>query len=92
MITVVLQGVLTLIRAIDREEIDEYKLTIEARDNNLAASSDQRRTPGFMTIILNDVNDNPPVFDQPTYTARSVQENAGIGEQVGRFIVFSLQV
>ena len=50
MITVVLQGVLTLIRAIDREEIDEYKLTIEARDNNLAASSDQRRTPGFMTI------------------------------------------
>ena len=59
---------------LDREVIPDYRLIIEARDNNLAPPSEQRRTPGNMHVRLIDVNDNHPVFEQPLYKAE-VREN-----------------
>ena len=62
---------------IDRELVPTYSLTIEARDNNYAPASQQRTTPGYMTVILLDVNDNAPVFDKDLYQA-DTKENADL--------------
>ena len=54
---------------LDREHIAEYHLTIEARDNVAMPETEQRRTSGYMKIILRDVNDNVPRFEQTRYMA-----------------------
>lgn len=48
--------------ALDRElGTGQYALTIEARDNNAAPRDQQRVTMGYMTVVLTDVNDSPPM-------------------------------
>ena len=77
-----LQGVISLEGPLDRETDDEYTLTIEAQDNYLAPLSDRRITPRFMTIKIQDVNDYTPIFDNPSYVADNVQENAQVNTQI----------
>ena len=55
------QGEITVSGGLDREEEKgQFALTIEARDNNGAPEAEQRVTPGYMTVILTDVNDFVP--------------------------------
>ena len=66
----------------DRETISEYRLTIEARDNKGSLLSEQRKTPGYITVVVKDVNDFTPQFEQTKYVVTSLQENARLGGQV----------
>lgn len=58
-----------------------YVLTLEARDNNLAPPTQQRKVPGIMQIILRDVNDNVPQFTSSNYSG-NVQENVKVNTPV----------
>lgn len=70
-------GAIITTKQLDRERTSGYLLTITARDNGNPPLSDTTD----VEISLGDVNDNPPVFQQTTYTA-NVQEDALIGTSV----------
>ncbi len=65
-----------MIGALDRETVDQYVLTIEVRDNEEAPHSEQRKTVGYMTINIGDVNDVAPAFEKTFYAT----DNTGIQE------------
>lgn len=50
-------GNITLGRKLDREEIDTYRIRIEARDTN-----DEHTAVAYLTVSVSDVNDNAPMF------------------------------
>ena len=70
-------GAIITTKQLDRERTSGYLLTITARDNGNPPLSDTTD----VEISLGDVNDNPPVFQQPMYTA-NVPEDALIGTSV----------
>ena len=63
--------------ALDREVCASYHLLIEALDGGSPALSARLR----VNVTVEDVNDNPPVFQQSRYEA-SVPENATVGTSV----------
>ena len=73
---ITIQGVLTTAAALDREIIASYTLTLEARDNNNDDVDQRQKTPAYMDITVLDVNDNAPIFAQPSYY-RETRENVG---------------
>ena len=64
-------GVLSVVGALDREENTNYYLTVEARDGG------GLRTPVEVTVNIQDVNDNKPVFRRDDYEGivREEEEN-----------------
>ncbi|KAH0552709.1 hypothetical protein KQX54_014282 [Cotesia glomerata] len=62
---------------LDREARSSYQLIIEALDGG----SPPLRSRLKVNVIVQDVNDNPPIFNQTRYTA-SVPENATVGTPV----------
>ncbi|KAK5608977.1 hypothetical protein CRENBAI_017669 [Crenichthys baileyi] len=68
---------LVLEKPLDRESIKNHVLLLTALDGGKPPRS------GNMTIIVNvsDVNDNPPVFSQESYTV-SLKENSPVGTTV----------
>ncbi|XP_072297664.1 desmocollin 2-like protein [Eucyclogobius newberryi] len=66
-------GVITTVStALDRETKDKHMVTVQLKDNE--GASNGLVTTGTATITLSDINDNPPTFKQPSFTA-TVQEN-----------------
>ncbi|XP_048371989.1 protocadherin alpha-5-like [Sphaerodactylus townsendi] len=68
---------LTLVEPLDREQITEYRMVVIARDEGtppLSASSS-------VVVPISDVNDNAPIFAQPTYTI-FVKENNPPGAHI----------
>ncbi|XP_066507531.1 protocadherin 1 gamma 22 [Hoplias malabaricus] len=59
---------------LDREAFPEYQLTLNAIDSG----SPPRTSQNTLKITVSDVNDNPPVFSQRSYTVYT-QENAALG-------------
>ena len=59
-------GVIRVKTSLDRESVDNYTLTVTAsdRDPNIA---DVKSSSVNLTISLNDVNDNDPVFSPDHY-------------------------
>ena len=59
-------GVIRVKTSLDRESIDNYTLTVTAsdRDPNIA---DVKSSSVNLTISLNDINDNDPVFSPDHY-------------------------
>jgi len=58
-------GNITLLRSLDRETLDIFaNITVEARDAGFVP----RMGIGYITIMVGDINDNPPMFTQPLYT------------------------
>ncbi|XP_028909152.1 protocadherin beta-3-like [Ornithorhynchus anatinus] len=51
-------------RTLDRESQSEYNITIAVLD----LGSPSLRTEQNITVLISDVNDNPPVFNQTVYT------------------------
>jgi len=70
------QGFVSVVEKLDRETISEYQLIITAIDSVSGVSS---MVP--LQIVVEDVNDNAPRFNQTVYTA-SVLESASLGTQV----------
>ncbi|MGH0120865.1 UNVERIFIED_CONTAM: hypothetical protein FKN15_024346 [Acipenser sinensis] len=73
-------GEVYIVRPLDREAIDRYLLTVRATDNG----SPPRRTDSGLTINVLDVNDNPPVIQNPGGYNVSINENVGGGTAVMR--------
>lgn len=59
---------------LDREFQSEYNITITATD----AGSPPLASVKILTIVVNDINDNPPTFTQKEYDA-SILENQPVG-------------
>ena len=59
-------GVIRVKTSLDRESVDNYTLTVTAsdRDPNIA---DVKSSSVNLTISLNDINDNDPVFSLDHY-------------------------
>jgi protocadherin Fat 4 len=70
-------GEVYLSQSLDYEGIKEYELTIEAED----LGADPLKTSGIFTIVVTDVNDNPPTFEQTLYS-KQIYENVSIGSLV----------
>ncbi|XP_012936384.1 cadherin-23 [Aplysia californica] len=64
---------------LDREKKESYTVTVIARDNPLLEQS--RRSAVSVTIKLEDVNDNSPVFGQSSYTS-DVEETRPINKVI----------
>lgn len=69
-------GVLKVISPLDYEATSIYKLTVRASDALTGA-----RAEVTVDVLVDDVNDNPPVFDQPTYNT-TLSEASLIGTPV----------
>ncbi|CAM4471882.1 unnamed protein product [Leuciscus chuanchicus] len=64
-------GVISVTMALDREEVDQITVHIQATQQN-----DARKTANAVVVVtIEDVNDNPPKFDQDEYTV-SILENS----------------
>lgn len=70
-------GILTLIKELDFETDHIYHLQMEAKDGAWFSKS----SPLNLTVIVLDVNDNPPVFLSSLFTI-SVPENSEIGTSI----------
>ena len=72
---------------LDREVVDQYSLVIVAQDSvNLNFSS-----TALVTILILDVNDNPPQFDMSLYNF-SVRENSISGTSVGFTVATDIDI
>ncbi|CAH6787250.1 Fat1 [Phodopus roborovskii] len=69
-------GVINVIAPLDFESHPAYKLSIRATDSLTGAHAEV-----FVDIIIEDINDNPPVFVQQSYTT-TLSEAAVIGTPV----------
>ncbi|XP_060693425.1 protocadherin beta-11-like isoform X4 [Hemiscyllium ocellatum] len=69
--------VLVLQRPLDRETESSYRLTLIAKDGGVPVRSGTAQ----ITIVVNDANDNAPVFPQSVYRV-SLLENAAKGTHV----------
>ncbi|XP_041442051.1 protocadherin gamma-B2 isoform X29 [Xenopus laevis] len=56
---------------LDREEMQEYNITIKATDRGSPPLS----TNKTIRLLITDVNDNPPVFDQTNYVVYIPENN-----------------
>ena len=70
-------GVLTVVRSLDRETTSSYVLNISAADSGVPILSSVM----MLTVVVCDVNDNPPVFVQSMYNV-SILENQPPGFNV----------
>ncbi|XP_051540568.1 protocadherin gamma-C5-like isoform X13 [Myxocyprinus asiaticus] len=68
------KGLFTLMTdgLLDREAVAEYTITVTATDSGSPPRSSQES----FVLRLSDVNDNPPVFSQPSYSVDIVENNA----------------
>ncbi|KAH9519859.1 Protocadherin-11 X-linked [Bulinus truncatus] len=71
-------GVIKALKTLDREEIPSYELIVQAKDNGSPPLS----SSATVTIVLTDINDNPPKFTSPHFELR-VQENRPQNTVVG---------
>uniref|UniRef100_A0A8C9XJJ4 Cadherin 24, type 2b n=1 Tax=Sander lucioperca TaxID=283035 RepID=A0A8C9XJJ4_SANLU len=71
-------GNIHVTKPLDREEKDEYRLIATATDRQ----TDRALEPSSQFIIrVQDINDNPPIFDEGPYIA-TVPEMANIGTSI----------
>ncbi|XP_026118591.1 protocadherin Fat 4-like [Carassius auratus] len=63
-------GIISVTKALDREEIDQITVNIQAAQRD----DDSKTANAVVSVTIEDVNDNPPKFDQDQYT-ESILEN-----------------
>uniref|UniRef100_A0A8C1MIG7 Cadherin-22 n=1 Tax=Cyprinus carpio TaxID=7962 RepID=A0A8C1MIG7_CYPCA len=73
----------TAVADLDRETQDRYELVVKATD--MAGQMGGLSGSTTVTIVITDVNDNPPRFPQKMYQF-SVSEGAAVGTPIGRVI------
>ncbi|TMS04323.1 Cadherin-23 [Larimichthys crocea] len=70
-------GVVQVNRPLDRERVDEYRLTITVKDNPENPRI-ARRDSDLLVITILDENDNRPIFTRTSYRAE-ITENSAAG-------------
>ncbi|XP_039976098.1 protocadherin Fat 2 [Xiphias gladius] len=75
-------GEITVLTALDREEIPHYSLTVLAADEGDPPLS----SAVLITITVTDVNDNPPVFSQVNHSLL-LQEGESVGSSILQLVV-----
>ena len=77
-------GILSIIDStdIDREVTDEYQLTIVATDGGTSPLDDSLT----LTVTIDDINDNPPVFPHNDLTLEIVEDTAA-EEYIGQILL-----
>ena len=78
-------GSISVNQALDYEEIPVYNILIQAKDRGFYSKS----STSSVKIILQDVNDNPPIFEQNLYEAKLL-ENSPSGTFVTQMIAEDL--
>ena len=73
--------------AFDREEVSSYDVSIRAADRG----SPPQETVVNLTIMVTDINDNPPIFDLSVYPA-SIIEASEPGTQVAQVHATDLDI
>ncbi|XP_046590882.1 cadherin-related tumor suppressor [Neodiprion lecontei] len=58
-------GAVTILQPLDYETVQEYHLNITATDLGF----ESKQATATLTVTLNDINDNPPTFNQSSYEA-----------------------
>ncbi|XP_018422189.1 PREDICTED: protocadherin alpha-4-like [Nanorana parkeri] len=76
---------LVLKNALDRESVSEYNISIKATDSGFPCLSSNTS----ISFVVFDVNDNPPLFTQSTYSV-SVQENVLPGTPIAQISALDL--
>lgn len=76
-------GTLRVAKVIDREKVEIIKLHVQVQD--MAAQSGLQIATGILTVIIEDENDNNPVFRKPFYRC-SVTENSKNGVTIANII------
>lgn len=70
-------GGVSINKSLDYDTNQEYRLIISAHDRGYHSKSSEAE----LTVILTDINDNPPYFEQQSYDAY-INENAPIHQNV----------
>ncbi|XP_068114331.1 cadherin-23 isoform X3 [Hyperolius riggenbachi] len=70
-------GIVYVNRALDREKISEYRLTVTVKDNPENARN-SRKDFDLLVVTISDENDNRPLFSQGSYQAE-IMENSPAG-------------
>ncbi|XP_040200775.1 protocadherin alpha-4-like [Rana temporaria] len=76
---------LVLKYTLDRESMSEYHVSIKATDSGFPCLSSSTS----ISFVVFDVNDNPPLFTQPSYSV-SVQENIIPGTTITQVYAFDI--
>ena len=82
-VTINASGVLSTLQVIDREQVANITVTIAVSDNGFP----RRSVNASLTIIVQDLNDNVPMFTMPSSSMATVflLENSSIGYDVYQF-------
>nr|XP_014343511.1 PREDICTED: protocadherin gamma-A11-like [Latimeria chalumnae] len=64
-------------RTLDREQFSEYNITITATDKGVPPLTTRKS----ILLKVSDINDNPPIFNQTSYTAY-IRENNPLGSVI----------
>lgn len=72
-------GVVRVVRLIDRERIEQIRLAVAVDD--VAASGARQSATAYLTILVEDVNDNNPHFRKPFYS-KAIAENSATGTPI----------
>ncbi|KAI4792810.1 hypothetical protein KUCAC02_033138 [Chaenocephalus aceratus] len=75
-------GEITVRTALDREEMQHYSLTVQAADEGYPPLS----SAVLISISVNDVNDNPPLFSQVNHSLL-LQEGESAGSTILQLVV-----
>ncbi|KAL1123291.1 hypothetical protein AAG570_002377 [Ranatra chinensis] len=77
------EGTIRINRLIDRETVEIIRIPVIVRD--MAAQTGVQAVSGILTIIVEDENDNNPMFRKPFYR-RSVTENSQNGITIANIV------
>lgn len=72
-------GVVRVVKLIDRERIEQIRLAVAVED--VAASGARQTATAYLTILVEDVNDNNPHFRKPFYS-KAITENSATGTAI----------
>ncbi|NXK83062.1 PCD16 protein, partial [Amazona guildingii] len=70
-------GALSIVRALNREEVAQHNLTVVAMDHGFP----RRSATQLLAVLVLDVNDEAPTFEKPEYEAH-IMENLPAGSPV----------
>ena len=77
MLVVLISGVVSVQKELDRETLSRYELEVIARDNGEPSLSNSTKA----SIVVLDINDNKPEFDNSTLIGQ-IYENRPVGSSV----------